>query len=206
MTARRPTGRPTGRRPGHQDTRAAILTAARVAFADLGYERTTLRHIGTSAGVDPALIHHYFGTKERLFLATVQPPVDPGEMIPEIFAAGVDAVPERLVQAFLSAWEHPVSGPALLATVRSAAGSPQSARLVRDFFIGQVLRRLLQRLSARIDPAELPLRASLVASQLFGLAVTRYVLKLEPLASAPHPTVVAAIAPTVRRYLIGQLG
>src|SRR6266566_170590 len=99
----------TGRRPGNQDTREAILAAAREAFAERGYDRVSIRAIATSAGVDPALVHHYFGTKDQLFLATVDAPIDPGEILPKILAGERDELPERLVRTFLSVWDHPVT-------------------------------------------------------------------------------------------------
>jgi AcrR family transcriptional regulator len=198
--------RRTGRRPGKQDTREVILAAAREVFAERGYDGASIRAIATGAGVDPALVHHYFGTKEQLFVATVKPPINPAELIPKIIADGtVDGLATRLLETFLSVWEHPVSGPAFEALLRGAFANRLSARLMREFFAVQVLRRALHNLGTVIDPAEVPLRATLVASQLFGLATVRYVLKFEPLASAPRETVIAAVAPNLQRYLTGEL-
>jgi AcrR family transcriptional regulator len=198
--------RRSGRRPGKQDTREAILAAAREVFAERGYDGASIRAIATSAGVDPALVHHYFGTKEQLFTATVKPPIDPSALIPKIIGSGpVDSLGERLVETFLSVWEHPVSGPAFEALLRGALANKVSARLIREFFAVQILRRALQNLGTIMDPAEVPMRANLVASQLFGLAVIRYILKFEPLAGAPRETVVAAVAPNLQRYLTGEL-
>jgi AcrR family transcriptional regulator len=198
--------RRTGRRPGKQDTREAILAAAREAFAERGYDGASIRAIATSAGVDPALVHHYFGTKEQLFNATVQAPINPSELIPKIIAGGtLDTMGERMVETFLSVWEHPVSGPAFEALLRGAMANRLSARLIREFFAVQILRRAMQNLATVVDPAEIPLRATLIASQMFGLAIIRYVLKFEPLASAPRETVVAAVAPNLQRYLTGEL-
>lgn len=202
MMARR-----SGRRPGKQDTREVILAAAREVFAQRGYDGASIRAIATSAGVDPALVHHYFGTKEQLFTATVKPPIDPGELIPKIIAGGpVDQLGERLAHAFLGVWEHPVSGPAFEALLRGAFASRLSGRLLREFFAVQILRRALRNLSTIIDPAEVPLRANLIASQLFGLAVIRYIFRFEPLASLPRDAVAAAVAPNLQRYLTGELG
>jgi AcrR family transcriptional regulator len=198
--------RRTGRRPGKQDTREAILAAAREAFAERGYDGTSIRAIATSAGVDPALVHHYFGTKEQLFIATVRPPIDPAELIPKVIAGGpVDSLGERLVTTFMSVWEHPVSGPAFEALLRGAFANRISARLVREFFAVQIMRRAILNLGEVVDPATVPLRANLVASQLFGLATIRYILKFEPLASAPQQAVVAAVAPNLQHYLTGDL-
>ena len=197
--------RRTGRRPGKQDTRGAILAAARDTFAERGYDGASIRQIATSAGVDPALVHHYFGTKQQLFLAVVRPPIDPATMLPRIFADGVDGVAERIVRTFLSAWESPASGQAFRSLLRGAVSHQLTGRLLREFFATQIVRRVIPELGARVDPAEVPLRASLVASQLFGLALARYILEFEPLASMPLDSVVAAVAPTVQRYLTGDL-
>ncbi len=193
----------TGRRPGNQDTREAILAAARDAFAERGFDRTSIRAIATSAGVDPALVHHYFGTKDELFLATVQAPMDPAILLPGVIDGPVEELPERLVRVFLTMWDHPVTGTAALALVRSGLQHDWSARLLRELLTTRILRRVLGTLP--IDPAEAPLRGSLVASQMIGLAMIRYVLKLEPLASADHETVMAAVAPNIRRYLFEPL-
>ncbi|MCI4061749.1 TetR family transcriptional regulator [Micromonospora sp. R77] len=197
MRARR-----TGRRPGNPDTRESILAAARTAFAERGFDAASIRVIATAAGVDPALVHHYFGTKEELFRATVEIPVDPAELLPGVLAGGPDGVGERLVRTFLGVWDSP-AGAAAVALLRSAVNNEWSARLLREFLVTQVLRRVLDRLD--LDPAELPLRGALVGTQLAGLAMMRYVIRLEPVASADPETLVAAIGPTVQRYLTGPL-
>ena len=193
----------TGRRPGNQDTREAIVEAARRAFAERGYDRASIRAIATSAGVDPALVHHYFGTKDELFLATVNAPIDPAKILPAVLAGDPDALPERLVRTFVSVWDHPVTGPAAVALVRSGLQHDWSARMLREFLTARVIRRVIGHL--RIDPKEAPLRGSLVATQLIGLGIIRYVLKVEPLASAAPETVIAAIAPNIHRYLLEPL-
>jgi AcrR family transcriptional regulator len=192
----------TGRRPGNQDTREAILTAARQAFADRGFDGASIRQIATSAGVDPALVHHYFGAKDQLFLATMDAPINPGELLPPIFEPGLDGVGERLVRAFLSVWDSPAGTPAV-ALIRSAMQHDWSARMLREFLVTQILRRATRALD--LDPAEAPARAALVASQMVGLAILRYILKLEPLTSMPPEDVVRNIAPTVQRYLADPL-
>ena len=193
----------TGRRPGNQDTREAILAAAREAFAERGFDRTSIRAIATSAGVDPALVHHYFGTKDELFLATVQAPMDPAVLLPQVLDGDVKELPERLLRTFLSVWDHPVTGPAALALVRSGLQHDWSARMLREFLTTRILRRVVGTLP--IDPAEAPLRGALTASQMIGLVMIRYVLKLEPLASADPETVVTMVAPNIRRYLLEPL-
>jgi AcrR family transcriptional regulator len=197
--------RRTGRRPGKQDTRAQILAAAREVFAERGYDGATIRQIATGAGVDPALVHHYFGTKEELFLATVRPPVNPVDLIAKAIDGAPDQLAALLLDTFLSVWDHPVTGPGFEALVRSAVTNRLSARLLREFFATQIVRRVLTELGAHVDPATIPARATLVASQLFGLAMIRYIVKFEPLASAPRAAVVAAVAPNLQRYLTGDV-
>ncbi|MEU4481399.1 TetR family transcriptional regulator [Micromonospora sp. NPDC023966] len=194
--------RRTGRRPGNPDTREAILAAARAAFAERGFDAASIRAIATAAGVDPALVHHYFGTKEELFRATVAIPVDPARLLPAVLAGGPEGAGERLVRTFLSVWDSPVGG-AAVALLRSAVSNEWTARMLREFLTTQVLRRVLDQLD--VDPAELPLRGALVATQVAGLAMMRYVIRLEPVASADPETLVAAIGPTVQRYLTGDL-
>jgi AcrR family transcriptional regulator len=188
----------TGRRPGRQDTKEAILAAAREAFAEKGFDGASIRYIATSAGVDPALVHHYFGTKDQLFLAAMKIPIDPGKIIPQLAASGMDGLGERLVRTFIGIWDSPV-GAAGVALLRSAVRHELAARMLREFITTQIMRRVLSQLP--LDPAEVPTRASLVASQILGLAMMRYVIKLEPLASAAPDAVAAAIGPTIQRYI-----
>jgi AcrR family transcriptional regulator len=194
--------RRTGRRPGNPDTREGILEAARVAFADKGYDGASIRGIATSAGVDPALVHHYFGTKDKLFLAAMNSPIDPAELIGQAVEGDRGGIGERLVRMFLAIWDGP-AGVAGVALLRSAVGSEWTAKLFREFIVTQIMRRVLAKLA--LDPAEAPLRISLVASQMGGLALVRYVFKVEPLASAPAEAVVAAVGPTIQRYVDGDL-
>jgi AcrR family transcriptional regulator len=193
----------TGRRKGSPDTREAILDAARAAFADRGFDGASIRSIASAAGVDPALVHHYFGPKEQLFLATVGAPVNPGDLIPAILAGERAEIGERLVRTFVSVWDDPHSGPKLVAIVRSALAHDWSARMLREFLTSQILRRVIAK--ADVPAAEAPIRAALVASQMIGLGLARFVLKIEPLASADIETVVATVGPTVQRYLTGPL-
>lgn len=195
--------RRTGRRPGNQDTRKDILSAARDAFAERGYDGASIRQIATSAGVDPALVHHYFGTKEQLFLETMQLPFNPREVLPTVLAGGVDGVGERLVRMFLGIWDSP-AGSTAVALLRSVVSNEWTARMLREFLISQILRRITKDLD--LETPDAPLRASLVASQLVGLAMARYIVKVEPIASAPPEQLVTAIGPTLQRYLAGDLG
>jgi AcrR family transcriptional regulator len=194
------TGRP-GRRPGESGTRQAILGAARAAFAGDGFDRTTVRGIARAAGVDPALVHHYFGTKEHLFVAAMDLPVDPSAVIPRLLAEGTDGLGERIVAMFLAVWDGPGTPSPFLALVRSAVSHEAAAAMLREF----VSKAVLGRIVAALDVEDGPRRAALVASQLVGLAMVRYVLRLEPLASAPASELVGPLGATVQRYLTGPL-
>lgn len=191
-----------GRRPGNPDTRATILAAARTTFAERGFDQASIRAIAATAGVDPALVHHYFGSKDKLFLAAMNAPADPAQVVPTILAGDPDQIGERLVRAFLSIWDSPAGTPAV-ALLRSAVSNEWTARLLREFLTTQVLRPVLDHLDA--DPAQAPLRGSLVASQLFGLAMARHVLRLEPIASAAPETLISSVGPTMQRYLTAPL-
>lgn len=193
----------TGRRKGTPDTRDAILDAARASFAEKGFDGASIRGIATAAGCDPALVHHYFGSKEDLFLATVGAPVDPGKLIPAVLDGDMDGVGERVVRLFLSVWGDPVTGPALLAVVRSALAHDWSARMLREFVASQILRRIIAKVD--VPPAEAPVRAALVASQMVGMGIARYIIKIEPMASADAEDLVALIGPTIQRYLTAPL-
>jgi AcrR family transcriptional regulator len=193
----------TGRRKGHGDTRTEILVAARAAFAEKGFDGASMRTIAAGAGVDAALVHHYFGTKEQLFLATVDVPVDPGDFVPAALAGDDEHIGERVVRMFLSVWDDPRTGPPLIALVRTSLQHDWSARMLREFLTAQILRRIVERLD--LPPTEAPIRAALTASQMIGLGLTRYLLKVEPLAHAEIDDVVRWIAPTIQRYLTGEL-
>jgi AcrR family transcriptional regulator len=194
--------RRSGRRPGNQDTRQSILEAARQIFAERGYDKASIRAIATEAKVDPALVHHYFGTKDKLFLASMDAPVDPGELIPQALSGPRDEAGERLIRMVLGVWDSP-AGAAALALFRSAMSNEWTARLLREFVITQVLRKAVVELA--LDPAEAPMRTGLLATQIAGLLMTRYVLKVEPVAGAPIETLVKAIGPNVQRFLTEPL-
>lgn len=196
-----PSRRP-GRRPGNPDTRDAVLAAARTAFAERGFDNATIRGIAADAGVDPALVHHYFGSKDKLFLAAVDAPADPTELMPTILASPRDELGAAVVRMVLHVWDGPGRA-AGLALIRSAVSNEWTAKLLREFLVSKVLRRVVATLG--IDPDVRAARASLVASQIIGLVMARYVLRLEPLASATPDEVVAAIGPTVQRYLTGDV-
>lgn len=192
----------SGRRPGNQDTRQSILDAAQAVFAERGFDNASIRAIAAAAKVDPALVHHYFGTKDKLFLASMNSPIDPAELVPKAMSGPRDQAGERLVRMFLGVWDSP-SGVAAVALLRSAMSNEWTARLMREFVTTQVLRRAIAELG--MDGEDAKLRTALVATQMAGIAVVRYILKVEPVASADAETLVRAIAPNVQRYLTGDL-
>jgi AcrR family transcriptional regulator len=191
----------TGRRPGVSGTREAILDAARRAFAEQGYQRATVRDVAKLAGVDPALVHHYFGTKQDLFVAAVRLPVNPVDQLTAVLAAEPDQVGQRLVETFLSIWDHAAGQSPLLALIRSAVADKDAAAMLREFITEEVLGPIARRLGS----PDAQLRATLVGSQLIGLAMARYIIRVEPLASAPSAQVAAVVGPTVQRYLTGEV-
>ena len=147
-------------------------------------------------------MHHYFGSKDQLFLAAIEAPADPADLLPEVLAAGRDQLGGAVIRLLLRVWDGPMQ-PAGLALVRSAVGNEWTAKLLREFLVTQVLRRVVTTLD--LSPAEREARGGLVASQLIGVVMARYVLRVEPLASASPDWLVATVGPTVQRYLTGDV-
>jgi AcrR family transcriptional regulator len=156
--------------------------------------------VARSARVDPALVLHFFGSKDELFLAAMKLPLDPSRVLPELIAPGIDGLGERLVRRFIEIWDSP-EGRHLVGFVRSVASHDSAATMMREFFTHAVLERIAALLHID-DPHR---RASLIASQLFGLALARYVVKLDPVASATADDLARWIGPTVQRYLTAEL-
>ncbi|MFG3247452.1 TetR family transcriptional regulator [Streptomyces sp. NPDC048187] len=196
-TARR-RGRPPRAESG--DTRDRILATAREEFSERGYEKTSVRGIAKAAGVDPALVHHYFGTKEQVFEAAVEVAFAPAMEAPEAVGDGpLDAVGERLTRFVLGVWENPATRTPLLAILRSAVNNETAAAVFRRLIAAQVLRRV----AAQLDRPDAELRVELAAAQLVGCAMLRYVIQVEPLASADSEQIVARLAPVVQGHLTG---
>ena len=191
-----------GRRPGPSRSRAAILAAARDEFARRGFDVVTVRQIAARAGVDPAMITHHFGSKQQLFLAALDVSFDPAAEIAQVVEGPSEELAARLLARLLAVWDSPV-GASAIAAVRTAVQRDDTVGLVRDLALTRALRPLMETMSG--TPEERLWRANLVGSQVIGLVFARYVLRLEPLASAPHAEVVAALAPTVQRYLTGPV-
>ena len=197
-TARR-RGRPsrTAAEESGPGARERILDAAREQFAERGYDKTSMRGIAKAAGVDAALVHHYFGTKDDVFAAAIEVSFEPTTVVPAIIGGPREAIGERLARFFIGVWENPATRAPLLATIRSAMTHEAAAKVLRGF----VLRRLLERIAADLDVPEPKFRAELAASHMIGIAILRYVIQVEPLASADPEEIVAQVAPTLQRYL-----
>lgn len=196
-----PDAQRTGRRPGNPDTRGAIVQAARELFAERGYERTTIRAVAAAASVDPALVHHYFGTKAALFAEIGEPPFDPREVL-----SGLAAAPEQagyeLARRLLETFErHPEGRAAMQGVIRAAASRVDAAAALRAMFTSTIHAQLRE--VVRDDTAEL--RASLIATQVGGLFLGRYVMGFPALAETPPEVLARAIAPVIQHYLTGDI-
>jgi AcrR family transcriptional regulator len=199
ISHREPSARRPGRRQGPSGTREAILASARRLFAERGFDGVSMRAIAADAEVDPALVHHYFAGKERLFVAALELPIDPSVAIPGVIDGDLAGAGLRLVGFFLSVWDDPATRAPLEAILRSAVTDPE-ARVARP-----LARIVLQPIAEAVAGEEAELRACLCASQILGLALVRYILRLEPLASAPATVVADAIGPSLQRSLTGPL-
>ncbi|WP_277681411.1 TetR family transcriptional regulator [Saccharomonospora azurea] len=200
-TSDRPPTRRRGRRAGGEDTRAALLTAARAVFAEHGYHRATVRAIATRAGVDPAMVNHWFGGKDGLFAqAVLHMPFDVRAVVEDVTADGPDRLGENIVRGFVTPWDG-AGGPVFTALVRSVTTHDEARSALRDV----LLTKLFTAITATAGSDRPDLRASLCATQVIGLGIARYVMEVEPVASADLDTLVAMIAPTLQRYLTGDL-
>jgi len=193
----RPSRSQTGQGPA---TRERILQAAREQFSEHGYEKASVRGIAKAAGVDSALVHHYFGTKDQVFQAAVELAFAPALGSADAVAAGpLEDVGERLARFVFGVWENPVTRTPLIAIVRSAVNYEAAAAVFRRLVAAQ----LLDKMARRLDRPDGELRAELAAAQLVGIVMLRYVIRIEPLASAPAEEIVARVAPVVQGHLTG---
>lgn len=195
-------GRGVGRRSGSPDTRSEILEAAKSVFAEVGYDRATMRAIAATAAVDPSLIHHYFGNKEQLFAASIDLPLPASEVIRTVFAqAAPDEVGRHLAETFFAVWEQAEARESLLGILRTAmGGEDQAVTAFRQFLTSAVLDQI----APLVHRDDARLRALLMASHLVGVAMTRYVVRLEPIASAPIDQIVDLIGPRIQSYIDGD--
>jgi len=187
----------SGRRPGPSGTRDAILRAARAAFGADGYGATSLRGVARDAGVDPALVIHFFGTKAGLFTAAIGWPFDPEEEMRRVVADGPGSIGINLARMFVRHWEDERDRSPIVAILHVATGDPAGAALMREYLVEHLLRPLIAGLGT--DQPEL--RAGMISSQLIGFGITRYVLGYEPLASAPVDEAVALLADGIQRVV-----
>jgi AcrR family transcriptional regulator len=192
----------TGRRPGKSGTREAILRAARSQFGELGYDRTTIRSIAAEAGVDPALVLHFFDSKQRLFLEVVELPFDAAAVLPALLAGDRRKVGERLARLFLAALDDEDARNRWTSMLRAAATEPAAAEMLREL----LTKRVFVPLAETLGVEDARLRATLVGSQIVGVVMARHIVRVEPLASLPSDELAQAIAPTLQRYLTGPLG
>jgi AcrR family transcriptional regulator len=186
-----------GRRPGDSRTREAILAAAAERFADQGFRDTTMRSVATAAGVDPALVHHFFGSKEGLFAAAMDFPIDPSQVVAGLVEPGVDGLGERVVRTLLTIFAELGETNPMIGLIRSAAAHPPAARMLREF-LG---RAVLDRVAAAVGTDRPQLRAELSASQILGILVAREVIALPSLAAADPETLVRAYGPVIQHFL-----
>lgn len=196
-----PSRRRPGRPAGGGNTREVVLDAARRLFTERGFDGASLRAIAAEAGVDPGMVRHFFGDKDGLFRAVVSFPMDPAVVLPELLAPGPEGLGERIARMFFSVWEGELGPSPFVAIMRSAASHEESAALLRDY----ASRQIVGRIAAALDHPQAELRTTLAASQLIGLGWARYVVKLEPLASAEPEVLIKAVAPTIQRYITGDV-
>jgi AcrR family transcriptional regulator len=191
--------------PGPRDERgvlsARILAAARDEFAEQGWAGTTLRAVARAADVDPALVYHYFGSKEGLLDAATNPPQKWLDSIAKVWTTPVDQLGTALITLLLASWAHDEIGPTLRAILQTAAHEPSTREKLRRVVEGSLMG--VSELGS--DERDRLTRSGLISSQMMGFALMRYVWKIEPVASMPDDEVVAAIAPNLQRYVNGDL-
>jgi AcrR family transcriptional regulator len=186
----------TGRRPGGEDTRGSILAAARAEFGAKGYHQATIRSIAAEAGVDPALVHHYFGSKDDLFAASIDLPLRPTEIAETLLADGIESAGRNLTNLFFTVWENPETRDPLMALLRGAFTTEQGAAVLREFFGTAMLGRV----TTQIAGPDAEVRASLAVSHLIGVAVLRYVVGFPSLTTVPVEQLVDTLAPHIQAY------
>ena len=179
--------------------RAEIVGAARVEFAENGYDSTSLRAVARRAGVDAALVHHYFADKADLFAATVDVPIRPDRLVAQILRGPRDEIGVAIVRTIVTQLDQPPTSDAFLALLRTALGHEFAARMLRQFLVSEVLGQIV----GELDVEDGELRASLAASQIVGLVVARYGIRLGALADASPDEVIARVGPVVQWHLLG---
>lgn len=190
---------PRGRRPGEGDTRREIVTAARVLFASQGYDGTSMRAIAREAGVDPALVHHYFEGKPGLFAEVVGVPPGIEEEILAAVGGPRSGAGERIVRTFLSVWDHPEGRERFQAMVGAVATHAEAARLLQDFVSRTVFARIAELYADEGEISDLAIAA--VGAQVVGMGMLRYVVGLPSMVAAEPQEIVATVGPAVQRLL-----
>lgn len=180
---------------------ARILESARHSFASDGWAGTTIRAVARRAGVDPALVYHYFGSKELLLDAATEMPAEWAAGIRDDWTMPLDRLGEALVRGTLRNWSDERFRPLLLATLQTAAHEPRTREKIGRVFAGVLMGPALERLNAD----QRPRRAGLAASQLLGVVMMREVWRIEPVASMEVDALALAVGPTIQRYLTGPL-
>jgi AcrR family transcriptional regulator len=191
-----------GRRRGKSGTREAIEASARRLFAEVGYDRTSMRAIAAAAGVDPSLVGHFFGSKQRLFVTVVELPFEPEAVVPALLAGERATVGRRFAEFVVGLLEDPEARARVVGIVRAAASEPGAADAVRAL----LSHRILGPIAAALDADQPELRANLVGTQTVGLVLARHIVRVEPIASLGREALIDAIAPTLQRYLVEPLG
>ncbi|MEJ1138904.1 TetR/AcrR family transcriptional regulator [Kribbella sp. CCNWLW197] len=191
-------GRP-GRRPGGPDTRGEIVRAARDSFAAKGFTATSIRAIAREAGVDAALVHHYFDSKDELFIESMALPVDPRQVAARIVDGPRDELGRRIATVFLGVWESPDGQQRMKAIFRSVVSSDEVARIMRE----GITQMIIQPVSRTLDVPDAQLRVTLAATQLIGIAMARYLVNLEPVASVDLATLIDRLGPVLQLHLTG---
>ena len=192
--------RTRGRPRGTTTTKADILAGARQRFLERGYDGVTLRAVAADAGVDVALISYYFGSKKGLFGAAMALGANPALLLAGELQGPLNSLPERVIRTVLRVWDDPVSGPTLRAFLDGIVRDPQVARIFGEMMEQEMIPAIAGRLGGG---AEASRRASLVTSQLGGMILSRYVIRIEPLASMTHQEIARIMAPGMRAVLLG---
>lgn len=191
----------TGRRPGENSTRAAILTAARELFAELGFTGASTRAIARRAGVDPALVHHFFTNKEGVFAAAMQEAVSTASVLDKLPKEAGENLAEQLLRAYLEPWEGQETGEAMVALYRTAVAANSAMNLLPEAGMAQLVERIAKLIGGR----DAKVRATMVCAQLTGVALLRYVVPLDPMASMSLPRLIRYCAPALRATLSGPV-
>jgi AcrR family transcriptional regulator len=182
---------------GTDDVRDAVLDSARAAFHARGYVRTSMKGVAAAAGVAPEVVNRYWNSKESLFAAAMRLPFDPASAVPELVAPGLDGMGERLTRAVLEMLSDEDTRNDLIALFQAGASTAKAAKGMQQFLEQSVVDRLVR----YIGVPDARLRVNLIMSYLLGVATSRYILRLEPLASMSEDDVVKLVAPTVQDWL-----